>query len=86
MFILECEGIIYGTGTTEAAALADAREYVEIDASRVYSVAHRRQYYPAGAVAIWPATERLVAAVLRDSHGLRWNWDYTVGAADLARD
>lgn len=84
MFIVECEGNIYGVGNTEAAALADAREYVEVPADRIAHISHPRQYYPAGCIAVWPATERLVTAVLRDSHGLRWSWNYEVGAADTA--
>ena len=84
MFIVECEGTIYGTGTTEAQALADAREYVEVPADRVAHISHPRQYYPAGCIAVWPATEALVAAARRDSNGLRWEWNYEANAADIS--
>jgi hypothetical protein len=86
MFIVECEGSIYGAGNTEAEALTDARQYVEVPADRVAHISHPRQYYPAGCVAVWPATEQLIAAVRRDSNGIRWSWNYEANATDLTRD
>jgi len=83
VYILECEGIIYGSGETPLAALEDAQEYVEIDDTRVTIIEHPRQHYPTGAIAIWPATEQLVAASRRDSHGLCWEWNHQANAADV---
>jgi hypothetical protein len=86
MFILECEGNIYGVGATVDDALADAREFVDVPESRVVVVSHPRQHYPAGACAIWPATSRLIDVVRHDSFGVRWSWNHDVGAADVALD
>lgn len=83
-WILECEGTIYGSGETPSAALEDAREYVEIDDTRVTIVEHPHQRFSAGAIAIWPATQRLVDAARRDSHGLCWEWNWEIGEADVA--
>lgn len=81
MFIIESDGVIYGVGSTVESATANAREFVEIDC---VTLLDGNQSYPAGCVAVWPATERLVDAARRDALGLRWQWNRELRLADLA--
>ena len=84
MFIVECEGIIYGVGESADAAVNDARGFVDIDDARVVHFDDGAQHYPAGCIGIWPATPALVVAVRHDSFGIRWRWNRDAKAADLS--
>lgn len=83
MYMLECNGTIYGFGDTEADALADARKIGDFDEARIIVVDHWPRRYSSGDVAIWPATSRLVEAARRDPQGLCWDWNHQANAADV---